>query len=106
MWVKQSQTYLTEFHVGDQLAVIALSSPIPGIGMALKLWARVEKSVDDTVSASLFKKYIEFVEKSTSVPKQVYSGAEFPELLGAGFVMKKEKLYERVRKLPAAESPS
>jgi hypothetical protein len=59
--MKVNQTYLTEFHVNNVCAIIALSSPIPGIGTALKLWAPIHPAIDDAVSSNLFIKYIEHI---------------------------------------------
>jgi hypothetical protein len=105
-WIASNQTYLTEFHVNDQPAIIALCSPIPGIGMALKLWAPVLPNCDEALSLSLFKRYIDYIEKSTTVPKIMFSGMEFKELIAADFTMKKERLYERLRKTAAKEANS
>jgi hypothetical protein len=61
LWIKVNQTYLVEFHVNDQLAILALCSPIPSAGMALKLWAPLRDDVDDTACLTLFKKYLELI---------------------------------------------
>lgn len=68
---------------------MALCSPIPNIGMALKLWAPVSKEVDLNVSSNLFKKYVQFVQKSTTVERILYSGQGFRELDQTEFKMKK-----------------
>ncbi len=72
--IKVNQAYLTEFHVNNVCAIIALCSPIPGIGIALKLWAPIHPAIDETVSCNLFIKYIEHIEKSTTAEKIMFSG--------------------------------
>jgi hypothetical protein len=42
--------------------------------MALKLWAPIHPSIDFSVSSNLFMKYIEYIEKSTTVDKIMFSG--------------------------------
>jgi len=42
--------------------------------MIVKLWAPVEGQVTDKITTTLFKKYIELIEKSTTVQKILYSG--------------------------------
>ena len=93
---------MTEFHVNDACAIIALCSPIPNVGIALKLWAPISDSVNFALSSNLFAKYVEFIEKSTSVDKILFSGngEAFKELANCDFQMKKDKLYERIRKFP------
>jgi hypothetical protein len=103
-WIKVSQTYLIEFQVNDQTAIISLCSPIPSIGIALKLWAPILPLADDALSLKLFKRYIASIEKDSTDTKIMYSGGEFPELMGAEFVMKKEKLYEKNKSQPPKES--
>lgn len=77
-WVKVSQTYLLSFYYNDEPGIIALCSPIPKVGMALKLWGLMREDINEAVSSSLFVKFIEFVEKSTSTDKIMFSGKHFP----------------------------
>jgi hypothetical protein len=57
--------------------------------MAVKLWVPLINTIDPKMSQSLFLKYIEFIEKSTSYDKIMFRGGEFPELKGADFTLKK-----------------
>ena len=92
-WVKSNQTYLHHFYVGDQMAVIALCSPIPSIGIVVKMFASVDGLLDDNIANSLFKKYIEFLEKSSTCDKIIYVGKDFGSLEGAAFTKKKEGMF-------------
>jgi hypothetical protein len=56
--IPNHQTYLTEFYINNQQAIVALCSPIPSVGIALKLWAPLTDTVDSKTSQSLFQKYI------------------------------------------------
>lgn len=38
-WVKVNQTYLIYFYINEVLGILALCSPIPTVGMMIKLWA-------------------------------------------------------------------
>lgn len=60
-WIKTSQTYLTEFQINDVCAVIALSSPLPSIGTAIKLWAPIAGQTNPNISINLFIRYIEHI---------------------------------------------
>jgi hypothetical protein len=100
--IKLNQTYLTEFHINKNCGIIALCSPIPNIGIGIKLWAPIHPLIDISISSNLFAKYVEYIEKSTTAEKIMFSGngEAFKELKNCDFIMKKENLYERLRKLP------
>lgn len=73
-WIKTSQNYLTEFHINDVCAVVALCSPLPSIGIAIKLWAPIAGQANSTISTNIFARYIEYIEKSTTTAKIFYQG--------------------------------
>ena len=61
-WVKVNQTYLIYFYINETLGILALCSPVPTVGMMIKLWVPIsEYAKDERVSTTLFKKYVDLI---------------------------------------------
>jgi lipid II:glycine glycyltransferase (peptidoglycan interpeptide bridge formation enzyme) len=71
---EKTQTYLNEFHLNDQLAVVALCSPTSLGNIVIYLWAPIEKVCDEKQSLFFFKKYIDYIENQTTFKSIMYCG--------------------------------
>lgn len=56
--------------------------------MVIRFWA-MAKDFDINLSAMLFKKYVDYVEKSITSETIFYKGEEMQELKGCGFELKR-----------------
>ena len=76
--VKNTQTYLNEFHLNEQLAMIALCSPTVSGNLVIYLWMPIDKVCDEKSSIFFFRKYLDYLEQQSTCKAIVYSGGEIP----------------------------
>ena len=99
-WADSQQTYVTEFKLKDEPGAIGIACLVPpNNNVLIKMWA-TSSVVYRHESITIFKKYIDYIEKFTQTLTTFFKGKSIDEVKVAGFTPKKEGLLSKIRQVP------
>ena len=79
------------------MVLLSITLLLPDGNYLLKLWGQLENCPQD-LSLPLFRKYLNYLEKMTTLDRLFYNGPEILEIKENNFVMQKANSYYRLRK--------